>query len=75
MAETKDLAKLVTEMCEANCDFKRAEADEQAARSKTCYARNEVNRLQGEIDKVLEAMKKDAPRDTRWRETRGVAVP
>lgn len=69
-----DLGELQEELEKAVKRFDDCEREESQARSRTTSARNDVNQLQKQIDSVLAAMRKAAPRDTDWKREKGLPV-
>jgi hypothetical protein len=60
------IQQLFTDLEAAHERLKDAQAQYQAANSRECAARNDVNKAQAAIDARLKAMRDAAPRDSDW---------
>ena len=70
----KTLAELVYELEGAVADHASAKRTEEAARNEATDALNALNSAQKAVDAHMEKLRKDAPHNSDWKQTRyGVA--
>lgn len=68
--------ELFEELAKAHDAYTQAEKEESVARGVRTEALNRLNRAQKAVDESMEQLRKDAPRETDWKqhERRGIRV-
>lgn len=61
-----DIVSLIAELEKAKAALQGAELRESVARNDTCSARNQINKIQGQIDAWYKSEREKAPYDSDW---------
>ena len=73
MSDEKSISELVSDLKDATSAFNEAEGVESRARLDKTTAINRMNNAQKALDAAILALKKEAPRDSDWKQSERLA--
>lgn len=70
--ETKELDSLMADLDRAGFELDAAKTEESHARNRVASAVNAINGIQKQIDRIVDEIRKNAPRESDWAAKKGL---